>query len=73
MDQGTEERRDNTDARAALRRLKSEVFDESAEQLALSLGRPVEEVEAWLGDGEQIDEDAEMKIHGLAEQRLGGE
>ena len=40
-------------------------------QLALALGRPLEEVEAWQRETEDIDEDAEMKILGLAEERLG--
>lgn len=73
MNQGTEERRDDTNALELLERLKSEVFDDSSEQLALGLGRTTQEVEAWLGGVEEIDEDADMKIHGLAEERLGGE
>jgi hypothetical protein len=50
----------------------SEVYNDQIEELALGLGRPIEEVEAWMNGGEAIDEDGEMKIHGLAEQRLGG-
>jgi len=73
MNQGTEEKRDGGDALEILERLRSEVFDGSSEQLALGLGRTTEEVEAWLGGEEEIDEDADMKIHGLAEERLGGE
>ena len=71
MNQGTEEKREGGDVLAALGRLKSEVFDDSNEQLALGLGRTAEEVEAWLSGEEQIDEDAEMKIHGLVQERLG--
>lgn len=53
-----------------LEQLRDEVFDGSVQELALAMGRPAEEIEAWFG-GEEIDEDAEMKIHGLAEERLG--
>ena len=42
----------------------------SDSQLALALGRPLEQVEAWQRETEEIDEDAEMKIVGLAEERL---
>ena len=73
MDQSVEARRDNSDALGLLQRLKTEVFDDSNEQLGLALGRPVEEIEAWFAGDENIDEDAEMKINGLVEERLGGE
>ena len=62
MNQGTEERRDSSDILESLRRLKSEVFYDENEQLALGLGRTTEEVEAWLSGTEEIDEDGEMKI-----------
>ncbi len=52
-----------------LRRLKTEVFESSDVHLALAMGRPIEEIEAWFG-GAEIDEDAQEKIHGLAQQRL---
>lgn len=52
-------------------KLRNEVFEGSDSQLALALGRPLTEVEAWQRETEDIDEDAEMKIHGLAEERLG--
>jgi hypothetical protein len=71
MNQGTEEKRDSGDVLASLKRLKSEAFDDSGEQLALGLGRTTEEIEAWLSGAEEIDEDAEMKIHGLVQERLG--
>ena len=61
---------ENGDALELLEQLKSEVFDDSSEKLALALGRTTEEVEAWFDGDEEIDEDAEMKIHGLAEERL---
>lgn len=61
---------DSSEALDLLQKLKTEVFDGSDEELALAMGRPVEEIEAWFGGEEEIDEDAEMKIHGLAEERL---
>jgi hypothetical protein len=64
---------DSSETLDLLQKLKTEVFDGSSEQLALAMGRPVEEIEAWFGGEETIDEDAEMKIHGLAEERLSGE
>lgn len=73
MAQETKEKRDGGDVLELLKRLKSEVYYDENEALALGLGRTTEEVEAWLGGTEEIDEDAEMKIHGLAEERLGGE
>lgn len=51
-------------------RLRSEAFDGSDGELALALGRPVEEVEGWINSDEEPDEDAEGKIRGLAEERL---
>jgi len=71
MAQSVEQEREGTDALGSLERLKSEVFDDSNEQLALALGRTTEEIEAWLAGSEEIDEDAEMKIHGLVQERLG--
>lgn len=71
MAQETKEKREGGDVLELLKRLKSEVYYDENEALALGLGRTTEEVEAWLGGDEEIDEDAEMKIHGLAEERLG--
>jgi hypothetical protein len=73
MNQGTEEKRTGGSALELLERLKSEVFDGSNEQLALALGRTTDEVRAWFAGDEEIDEDGEMKIHGLVQKRLGGE
>jgi hypothetical protein len=56
-----------------LKKLKTQVFESSDEKLALALGRPVSELEAWFGGAEQIDEDAQEKIHGLALMRLNSE
>ena len=60
----------NTDSLELLHKLKREVFDGSDEELALALGRPESEIIMWFTKGEQVDDDAEMKIRGLAEERL---
>jgi len=52
-----------------LEKLKSQVFEASDEKLALALGRPVDEIQEWFG-GSEIDEDAQEKINGLAQERL---
>lgn len=53
-----------------LRKLRSAVFEESDEELALAVGRPTEQIAGWLSGDEEIDEDAEVKIRGLADERL---
>ena len=53
-----------------LMKLRSEVFKGSDSQLALALGRTLEEVQNWQTGDEDIDEDAEMKIINLAQERL---
>lgn len=68
MDENSE---NESDALELLQTLKSEVFNDSNDDLALALGRTTKEIEAWFDGNEEIDEDAEMKIHGLAEERLG--
>lgn len=60
---------DETESRENLQRLKTEVFESDDEKVAIALGRPVEEITDWLGGGE-IDEDAQMKINGIAKERL---
>lgn len=69
------EREENThnqaETRKVLVKLRNEVFEGSDMLLAQALGRPLEEVESWQRETEDIDEDAEMKIHGIAEERLG--
>lgn len=61
----------SADTLELLSRLKREAFDGDDEQLALALGRPASEVMAWFTHGEEIDDDGAMKIHGLAQERLG--
>ena len=60
---------DETESRENLQRLKTEVFESDDEKVAIAMGRPVEEITDWLGGGE-IDEDAQMKINGIAKERL---
>lgn len=52
-----------------LKQLKEHVFYNQNSELALGLGRTEEEIEAWFG-GAEIDEDAQEKIHELANERL---
>ncbi len=67
------ETNDNSKSIELLQKLKTQVFDADNEKLALALGRPVEEINAWFSGDEQIDEDAQEKIHGIAQMRLGSE
>ena len=60
---------DETESRNTLQKLKAEVFDNDNDKVALAMGRPVEEITDWLGGGE-IDDDAQMKIGGIAKERL---
>ena len=64
-DQGTNQ----TEGRAIIKRLRDKAFDGSDEQLALVLGRPVEEVEGWTGGAEPLDDDVLIKARGIAEER----
>ncbi len=64
-DQGT----DQSEGRALLKRLRDAGFNGSDEQLALALGRPVEEVEGWMGGAEPVDDDVVMKARGIAKER----
>ena len=64
---------ENRDPIALLNQLKTDVYENSLDQLALGLGRPTDEVERWLEGSEPIDEDAEFKINRLADERLAGE
>jgi hypothetical protein len=64
-DQGTSE----TEGRALIKRLRDAGFNGSDEQLALALGRPVEEVQGWTGGAEPVDDDVVMKARGIAKER----
>lgn len=52
-----------------LRNLRDRGFEASNEKLALALGRPTEEVEAWNTGRELIDDDVVMKARGIAMHR----
>ena len=62
---------DETESRNVLQRLRNEIFNGSDEDLAIAMGRPIGEIQDWLGGGE-IDEDAQMKINGIAKERFAG-
>ncbi|MEP6922654.1 MAG: hypothetical protein ABI967_16135 [bacterium] len=49
--------------------LRDRAFDKSDEKLALALGRPTQEVEAWNAGRELIDDDVVMKARGIAIHR----
>ena len=64
-DRGTNQ----TEGRAILKGLRDKAFDGSDEQLAVALGRPVEEVVGWTGGAELVDDDVLMKARGIAQER----
>jgi hypothetical protein len=64
-DRGTNQ----TEGRALLKRLRDQGFDSSDDKLAIALGRPVEEVEAWTNGAEPVDDDVIMKARGIAQER----
>jgi hypothetical protein len=64
-DRGTNQ----SEGRALLKRLRDRGFDSSDEKLAVALGRPIEEVEAWTGGAEPVDDDVIMKARGIAKER----
>lgn len=64
-DRGTTE----PEGRALLKHLRDAGFEGSDEKLALALGRPLEDVEGWMGGAEPVDDDVVMKARGIAKQR----
>ena len=54
---------------ALLKRLRDEGFEADSEKLSVALGRPVEEVEAWMQGSEPPDDDIIMKARGIAKER----
>jgi hypothetical protein len=52
-----------------LRNLRDRAFEASDERLALALGRPLEEIDAWNAGQASIDSDAIMKARGIAIHR----
>ena len=57
------------EGRALLGRLRDDGFGGDDARLAQALGRPVEEVQAWLSGGTPVDDDLVMKARGLARER----
>jgi hypothetical protein len=64
-DQGTNQH----EAAHIIQNIRDAAFDSSDEKLALALGRPVEEIEAWTRGSEIIDGDGLIKARALAMQR----
>ena len=64
-DKGT----DQEEAKRMLTALRDRGFDGDNEDLAVALGRSVEQVEAWMDGTETIDDDVVMKARGIALNR----
>ncbi|HKO99799.1 MAG TPA: hypothetical protein VJU86_22675 [Pyrinomonadaceae bacterium] len=64
-DQGTTE----AEGRALLKKLRDAGFGGSDANLALALGRPVEEVESWTAGAGPVDDDVVIKARGIADER----
>ena len=64
-DRGT----DTTAGLAMLRRLRDNGFEGDNEKCALALGRPLEEVSAWMDGSQPPDDDIIMKARGIAQER----
>ena len=60
---------DETGGLALLRRLRDQGFEGDDLKLSVALGRPVEEVQAWMQGGEPPDDDIIMKARGIAKER----
>ncbi len=58
-----------TEGRAILKKLRDTGFEGSDEKLAVALGRPLEEVQGWMGGAEAVDDDVIMKARGIAKER----
>ena len=64
-----DQRTDQIEAASVLKNIRDAAFDSSDEKLALALGRPTEEIEAWTNGTETIDSDVVMKARALALNR----
>src|SRR5215203_159833 len=64
-DRGT----DQQEALGLIEKIKAEAFQSSDEKLALALGRPVDEIQAWSRGEQTVDSDVLMKARGLALER----
>ncbi len=56
-------------AKESLRNLSERGFDGNTSEVALVLGREQEEIDAILADKISVDEDLEMKVYGIADER----
>ncbi len=54
---------------ALLRRLRDNGFESDDLKFSVALGRPVEEVQAWMEGSEPPDDDIIMKARGIAKER----
>ena len=64
-DRGT----DTAGGLALLKRLRDSGFEGDDLKFSVVLGRPVEEVEAWMAGSEPPDDDIIMKARGIARER----
>ena len=73
MDLGTERAQDETGseqtALECLERLHDRGFGGDTFMLSLALGREEEQIRTMLAGDEEIDEDLDMKIRGIAQER----
>lgn len=68
-DQGTATGRDQKNNLSLLRYFLESGFDGNVEETALVLGRTADEIEGIMNGDEPLDEDLEMKIKGIAQER----
>ncbi len=54
---------------ALLKRLRDSGFEADDLKFSVALGRPVEEVQAWMEGSEPPDDDIIMKARGIAKER----
>lgn len=52
-----------------LKKLRDAGFEANDQKFAVALGRPVEEVAAWMSGKEIVDDDIVMKARGIAKER----
>ncbi len=64
-DRGT----DQAGGHGLLKKLRDQGFEANDEKFAVALGRPVEEVAAWMSGEEIVDDDIVMKARGIAKER----
>lgn len=59
----------NSEGIELLRRLRDRGFEGDDEKFAVVLGRPAEEVAAWMRGEGRLDDDIVMKARGIAKER----